>query len=891
MATIIAKAQATITDLNDGTGVTITECWVKYAYWTPSDGATPPDASDSGWTEDLESVTDGLLDGEGYWTWTHVKYSDGTQTNAYSLTAKGETGDTGETGEDGKDALVVNVSPSALVFNASNKGIVANATAQAQPATITARYGTKTATVSDLTITSQDNCTAGVSGTKVTISSISQTSAGVTDSDGNIIYVSASSGSVSVSGTAKLGTRSEQFNVTIPFTVNMAAKFGSLIANDEQFSSKLAEVTTKNGELETKYSSLEQTASALTSRVGTLETTTDGLQDSYSEISQKTDQIALKVGQTTLDSRRTNLIAGGMLHVLVNTARFTLPNRYKMEAGKTYTVTINGRSSSTDYYLCVYVYNKYCFLTSTKTYSGTPITTDTTLSFTVTPQIDVPSGVVYVDCFKKGSTATRPTSTAYYAVLNWITIEEGSVSTGAYSLKEGESYALPNLLRGTQSFTTGTEGSGYAVTVQGAKSGTTEIDGQTLDVFYKYNTAASTDFIWANKALAKAAAGVYTLSFYAKASSASAQCYLGMFITQAASASTNYVVMGGVNSAGQADGTANSDGCTGVATLTTGWKQYWVTFKLTAAQTDMTPVIMRMFTTGVTYYIAGVKLREGGRPDPWTDYGISAPTAAALSLLPTGIDIEQRKLTLTSDNVEVRNNAGQTTALLDSDGNLTAKTLNSTPDDSYGAAITVSGGTLTVKGQGEAKIVLGLDSDGYATLSFYGLDGTKLYDLGPDGISLVRSASWIDKVTLVDLSIFGITSLADGATCSATVNPQLFTTPTSYQTVTLYRYHAYRVNGVAQADGNYGFDSSDADAADNKLFSVISGSVATAASGNFMEQNPTGLALVQSAQSSSVYRWRKFFYNVNSDGEQTTRRCYCSQEAYRKINGIEEGSD
>ena len=68
---------------SDGKGVTIVKTEIKYA--ADTSGTTKPS---SGWQATIPSVSDGNY----LWTWTHVEYSDGTKTDAYSVSRHGIDG-------------------------------------------------------------------------------------------------------------------------------------------------------------------------------------------------------------------------------------------------------------------------------------------------------------------------------------------------------------------------------------------------------------------------------------------------------------------------------------------------------------------------------------------------------------------------------------------------------------------------------------------------------------------------------------------------------------------------------------------------------------------------------------------------------------------------------
>ncbi len=68
---------------SDGKGVTIVKTEIKYA--ADTSGTTKPS---SGWQATVPSVSEGNY----LWTWTHVEYSDGTKTDAYSVSRHGIDG-------------------------------------------------------------------------------------------------------------------------------------------------------------------------------------------------------------------------------------------------------------------------------------------------------------------------------------------------------------------------------------------------------------------------------------------------------------------------------------------------------------------------------------------------------------------------------------------------------------------------------------------------------------------------------------------------------------------------------------------------------------------------------------------------------------------------------
>lgn len=71
--------------------------------------------------------------------------------------------------------------------------------------------------------------------------------------------------------------------------------------------------------------------------------------------------------------------------------------------------------------------------------------------------------------------------------------------------------------------------------------------------------------------------------------------------------------------------------------------------------------------------ISQPKLEEGAFPTKWRDLEITPD-----SLLNAGIDINKKEIIATADNFKVQNQKGERTAIVDREGNFTAKTLNTT---------------------------------------------------------------------------------------------------------------------------------------------------------------------------------------------------------------------
>ena len=98
--------------------------------------------------------------------------------------------------------------------------------------------------------------------------------------------------------------------------------------------------------------------------------------------------------------------------------------------------------------------------------------------------------------------------------------------------------------------------------------------------------------------------------------------------------------------------------------VNTEWKRVEYTFRPRYATTWI-----KIYSAApATLYVTGIQVEPGNKATEWDN------TQEAVRR--TGINIRNRRITLTSDNVEVRNNSGTTTLLVDSRGKLTASLID-----------------------------------------------------------------------------------------------------------------------------------------------------------------------------------------------------------------------
>nr|DAN97261.1 MAG TPA: hypothetical protein [Caudoviricetes sp.] len=273
----------------------------------------------------------------------------------------------------------------------------------------------------------------------------------------------------------------------------------------------------------------------------------------------------------------------------------------------------------------------------------------------------------------------------------------------------------------------------------------------------------------------------YMLSFYARAASGYAhgelQCYLYDPSTGNVVTESSHEKINGLRN--PADGRLETP-----ITLTTAWKRYWVhwrpmgnvpkhvLFRLLRPGTnkgsydsstsyDVGDVVLY----GGTYYVrqqagsghtpgasgsssyweatvfaielARPKLEVGATMTEWTDKRTDMVDKRAL--FATGIDIENKKITLTANNTKFRGNDGKELAVIDQDGLRSSKI--ATTDTGHGHTVIEGNSTVWFQKDGKTPgIAVFYDAAGVPHLAFYGTDGKQKYDIGPSGLqSLISS--------------------------------------------------------------------------------------------------------------------------------------------------------
>lgn len=368
--------------------------------------------------------------------------------------------------------------------------------------------------------------------------------------------------------------------------------------------------------------------------IGTLEEEMSGVSDSVSEIKQTAEKLSLKVTRTAVRDR--NLL--GNSYVNIGSTLYGFCSReVKLEKGKTYTLSTKGMVIGSGGELKVYVYAEDT--SGTWTWSKSISLTSATEATASVTFDDVPSdGTYHVRCF------SYPQTSGKMVYVKYIQLEEGEEAT-PWSMNADDAAVNGNLLPDMSNFFWNTEN----VT---EKDGVALPDGKNYLTYYAKNTGTSeTDNIWLDEDFFHPESGEsYTFSFWAKGTGT--VCAL---------------LVDGCCLAVTSEGDFN-DNVNGLAifNLTSDWKRHWVTWS--SSVTDSTPreIIALRVNAGAEVTVAGFKLEPYGR---MTDY--SQDEVTATDLLATGIDIEDKKITVTADKFVIQNNQGSKTFSVDENGLVT----------------------------------------------------------------------------------------------------------------------------------------------------------------------------------------------------------------------------
>lgn len=612
--------------------------------------------------------------------------------------------------------------------------------------------------------------------------------------DGQTVEVSCTNGSVTVSVTDP--TTKTTYVKTIPFSVNVAKFNGGLKADNKTLKSQYTELSTNSAtknDLKQYYSKIEQTARNISLKVMEKSVGRRNLLPGSAFRKQGEGCSIVQDGQDAINGICIN---GG--YDGVNCARLrnegdagaAYPriswdggrnSNVKVAKGKKYTLSFWAkRLSSTE---GGYEISTQFFLQDGANGYGRPYDALKMGSFTVKSQgewefiqdtVTIPSDAksnymevcICLALFQRGMAeilVCRPM------------LEEGEEYNGWTLSEQDYDYVGGNLLdnAGTLAKTGNVETLNPDNVMQGGMGESASIRA----VLSPTDTNIDIDFLqFSTDGMGLKANEDYVLSFYAKAHTnpGRLQCYL----YPSEGYTNTEEIEGGYDYFNPSDGSLQSGGIVPGTT----WKRYWVHWRPTKA--DPKHVLFRLlrggndrdtyssYTTyavddvvlyGGTYYRC-IKAGQGNTPSSsssyWeaTWYGISlskpklevgatmtewtekrSDMVDKQALYATGIDIENKKITLTANNTKFRDNDGNELAVIDQDGLRSSKI--ATTDTGHGH--TVIEGNTTVWFQKDGKtpgIAVFYDAAGVPHLAFYGTDGKQKYDIGPSGLqSLISS--------------------------------------------------------------------------------------------------------------------------------------------------------
>lgn len=671
----------------------------------------------------------------------------------------GADGKDGTDGEQGESALEIIVTPETLVFDTNNNGLVPSGTSK-QAFISCYRNGVKVENIS-YKILEEKNCSASVSESNssatVTISKI--TSQKVADTSNNSSTISNTSGYATIQVWDK--DTNLYHRVQVKFMVNVAKFAGQMVNTNKRFSNTLSEISTSVNDKMDKFD----------------------LNDFKAEITQTAREISLSVSEKTIGRR--NLLVGSAArrqgegwtfmsgsyynnlpcesieinsgHEGVNAihcrTKQTGTNSYylcglrwigtysqqgniKLKKGKSYTLSFWAKAYNSGYVNFI----SELIWQGSATDNSRPAGYAGPNGFVTTQQatknntwtlfkvnIEVPSSAsheyVEVNIFARATNYTLQDAYICKPML-----EEGDYNGWTLSEQDYD-YMRGNLLDNTRTLTVGgnlndvgestiiSQGYGYDSAVAHADNSS----GSSYKEILNWRTTSG-----GNMSFQKGKD--YLLSFLASGSGRMT-CYL--FCSANNTSSIYSENNQGYVTNNAADGASNF-------TISSGWKRYWIHFRVLTDSPLPTDILMRA-AIGTNVYVAQPKLEEGATMTDYTERKSDLVDKASLKA--AGINITSDMVELYGNQVKVSGAKGGTPVAMFEDGMLNANLINAykiiakqlQTAGSNGQSVSIEDGLLKVYGtNGVCNIEFGVNSNGEAILSYYNKDGKWLYDLGPD---------------------------------------------------------------------------------------------------------------------------------------------------------------
>lgn len=613
----------------------------------------------------------------------------------------------GEAGEAGESAWSVRLSPETLAFTANANGTITNGenNTTSKNATVSVFYGDAEASISALSVVS--NSLVGISSSDVAVS-LSNKTVGYTPSrtlvatstDGTKKYVPATAGSASFKVSASYkDTDGVTHTVTdlvfaLPFTCDVSTSWGELITNDETFKSEIGTVTNDVSGLKKSVSTIEQTAS----------------------------EIKLQVEQST---SRNNLIANSWLNMVSNSYGGTCARSVQLTKGTTYILSVEGRNISASRLRCFAYRKDWSELWSVDI-------TETTLAPKTLVFTPTAGGTYYIGFYNgtADEVTTNSDGTSNYPT-GYIHVRRVKLEVAQ---KVGDNYVATTWTESEQDV--GTNNNLVKKIVFPDSETITGKDGSPVTAYKIKITSSTATYIdggianypaGASSELTQLAAGeAYTLSFFAKASAATT---IKSFLYGTTSDGTRTVCQGSINSDTTKQPSKLGDGEWSTS-VGTEWQRVSITFTTMTTLPASYKLLVARVSDSATVYITDVKLELGGR---WTNNA-----ATPDDLLATGIDIKNRQIELTADNFLVRNNAGERTASIDSDGNLTVPTVRTVnKPNSAGHTlgnVIIHKNLVEIFGASFKVIEMGVDENDCGFIHFFNSSGRLMWGVENSGV-------------------------------------------------------------------------------------------------------------------------------------------------------------
>lgn len=463
------------------------------------------------------------------------------------------------------------------------------------PSTLTGNAATLTVNVGGVSVTPTITKATGVR-CSASYKTNGVTISSITTHTVDGIVVPYSSGYVTVEATATYGGVTQTFGGGLAFTVGVTAQMAQLTVAQDKISAKVTKV--ENG---------------LDDANGDI----DGLTESVGEIKTQAERISLTLKRTAVTGR--NLLTGSMMRMVTQSDTSNHVMQAVLTKGKAYTLSAEAKVTAAlaneGRNLSVFVFTSDWKQNAAVKFTETEWTVK---SVTITPTATATFSVYACVCSNSTGTSSATTTAGAVGAVRWTMLEEGGVNT-PWQGRDEDFYPKPDL-----AVADGWDCGGVETTAPLP-------DGDTGTCFYQ--SGALEYFVYTAGVFAVSARNTCTMSFWAKGG--------GTLLVKL--------------DTGVCVGSMTSDGVVGFAsdgqlsiTTTSEWKRYAVTFTM-AKSLSVNDTSAWIGVASGAAYIYEPRVERGGMATDGT---------LTNGLYATGIDIENKKMTVTADKFTVRDNSG-----------------------------------------------------------------------------------------------------------------------------------------------------------------------------------------------------------------------------------------